>query len=488
MGQILALSNSIRSNRRIASRKSLCCLALLSVVILSSAWQADLATVQDSPGAQLGGSARGLTKPQAAPRVQSPPALQALLSSADSVLKEMSRITGLPIKAPLQKKVVDRAEIRRYLTQSLHAEYSPQEIHKQEAVLKAFGLVSPEFNLADFLVTFYTEQAAGVYDPRSKTMLIASWIAPEMQQMVLAHELTHALQDQNFELEKFLRAVRDDEDAGNARQALVEGYATAAMIQKVIEPAALSELPSLSPFVEQAMRTQTQEFPAFSSAPFFFRFQALFPYTQGMSFVQRGLANGGWEKLNQIFSRPPATTKEIFQPGVYFGQESLPRISLKGVIPLTGTPPLRLIDENAMGELGYYALLGQFISEAEARSVSQGWEADRYVVYENAAAKRYSLVSRTRWASSETSLAFFRDYHSILARKYAELKPDPRSTQDLFIGSTAAGTVILVRDNVECLWAEGVPASRVDSMLTYLKSQSATTLPGRHGSISWRIQ
>jgi hypothetical protein len=449
------------------------CLAVLSFLTWGWRWHVGLATAQDSPGKQLGGSAQTLTKPQSPPQVQSAETLQALLASADVVLKEMSRITGLPIKAPLKKKIVDRPEIRRYLTQSLHVEYTPREIHKQEVVLKAFGLVSPEFNLADFLVRFYTEQAAGVYDPRSKTMLIANWVVPEMQQMVLAHELTHALQDQSFDLEKFLRAVRDDDDAGNARQAVVEGYATAAMIQKAIEPAALSELPSLSPFMEQVVRMQTQEFPAFSSAPFFFRFQALFPYMQGMSFIQRGLTNGGWEKLNQVFSRPPDTTKEIFQPDVYFEKESLPRTSLKGAVPLSRTASLRLVDENAMGELGYYALLGQFISEAEARSVSQGWEADRYVVYENAVAKRYALVARTRWSSPETSLAFFRDYHSILARKYAELSPDSRSTQDLFIGSTAAGSVILLRKNDECLWAEGVPQPEVDSMLAYLRSQSA---------------
>jgi len=457
--------------RSIRSIRWLLCLAVLFFLTLGWRWQAGSVTAQDSPGAQLGGSAQTLTKPQNPLQVQSPETLQALLATADAVLKEMSRITGLPIKAPLKKKIVDRAEIRRYLTQSLHAEYTPREIHKQEAVLKAFGLVSPEFNLADFLVGFYTEQAAGVYDPRSKTMLIANWVVPEMQQMVLAHELTHALQDQSFDLEKFLRAVRDDDDAGNARQSVVEGYATAAMIQKAIEPAALSELPSLGPVMEQVVRMQTQEFPAFTSAPFFFRFQALFPYMQGMSFIQRGLTGGGWEKLNQVFSRPPDTTKEIFQPDVYFKKESLPRIALAGANPLSRTPSLRLVDENTMGELGYYAVLGQFISEADARSVSQGWAADRYVVYENAVAKRYALVARTQWSSPETSLAFFRDYHSILARKYAELSPDSRSTHDLFIGSTAAGNVILLRENDECLWAEGVPQPEVDSMLTYLRSQ-----------------
>src|SRR5438876_9006511 len=173
--------------------------------------------------------------------------LQSLLSTADAVLKDMSEITGLLIKAPLKKQIVGRAEIKDYLTENLKQEYTPRELHQQEAMLQAFGLVSSDFDLAKFLVTFYTEQAAGVYDPRRKTMLIADWVGEDMQKMVLAHELTHALQDQNFDLQKFLHAVRDDDDASSARQAIVEGHATAAMMQEIIKPAALASLPSPQP-------------------------------------------------------------------------------------------------------------------------------------------------------------------------------------------------------------------------------------------------
>src|SRR5262249_55943328 len=95
---------------------------------------------------------------QVLPRLpgQQTPRVQDLLSSADAVLKEMSHITGLPIRAALKKQIVNRTEIRRYLADRLHAEYTPEDIHQQEATLKAFGLVSREFNLADFMVSFYT--------------------------------------------------------------------------------------------------------------------------------------------------------------------------------------------------------------------------------------------------------------------------------------------------------------------------------------------
>jgi len=107
-----------------------------------------------------------------------------------------------------------------------------------------------------------------------------------------------------------------------------------------------------------------------------------------------------------------------------------------------------------------------------------GWLADRYLVYERAAAgpspgppKEYTLVSQTRWSSPEAALAFFRDYHSILARKYPELAPDQRSGTDLFLGTAANGQVILVRKGDECLWAEGIPTAQSGAMLTWLNSR-----------------
>jgi hypothetical protein len=404
-----------------------------------------------------------------------------LLAQADTVLQEMSELTGLPIKSSLKKQIISRAEVEKYISENLHAEMTPQEIHIREATLQVFGLVPPGFNLENFLVSFYTEQAAGFYDPHRKTMFIADWVEPDMQRLVLAHELTHALQDQNFDLERFLKGAHPDDDASNARQAVVEGHATAAMIQQQIAPLKLEEMPSLEPLMALVIQQQYEEFPAFSRAPFFFRFQALFPYIEGMGFMQRGLEAGGWKRLNSLFNDPPSTTREIFEPQAYFEKQLLPKISLPHPPPLAGIRGLNFLAENALGELGYYVFLGQLISEDEAKSVARGWRADRYLLYERAAAgqnpgvvhqaSQYTLVSQTRWSNSEAALAFFRDYHSILARKYPELAPDPRSTTDLLIGTAANGQVILLRKGDECLWAEGIPAAQADAMLSWLNSR-----------------
>lgn len=397
------------------------------------------------------------------------PGVQDLLAQADEVFQQMSQITGLPIKAPLKKQVVSRPEVEKYLTQNLHEEMTPEEIHAQEALVRALGLVPRDFNLEKFVVSFYTEQAAGFYDFRSKTMFIADWVPAELQAMTLSHELTHALQDQSWDLDSYMHAVRDDDDATAARQAVVEGYATAAMLQHSMGGADLGQIPSLAPLMEKLIPQQIDGSPELSSAPYFFRTEALFPYLQGMGFIQAGLARGNWKSLNVMFEHPPKATKQIFDPESYFNHQELPKVALPHPPALDGVAGLRFLTENAMGQLGYYALLGQLISEDEAATLSPGWLGDRYLLYEHSGGDDYTLVARTRWTSAETAGTFFREYHKILAHKYSGLSTDQRSSADEFIGSAANSAVLLLRKGDECVWAEGVPAAKADAMLAWLR-------------------
>ena len=395
---------------------------------------------------------------------------QALLSQADEVLQQMSEITGLPIKGQLSKQVASRPEVEQYITQNLHEEMTPAEIHAQEALVRAFGLVPQDFNLEHFLIKFYTEQAAGFYDPKRKTMFIADWVPPEMQGMTLSHELTHALQDQNFDLDSYMHGARDDDDASAARQAVVEGYATVAMIQQSAGGADLAQLPALGPLIETLTSSQLTDSPELANAPKFFRTEALFPYVQGMEFIQAGLQLGGWKELNVLFEHPPETTREIFDPQVYFGHQTLPRVELSRPPALDGIAGLRFLTGNSMGELGYYALFDQLISEDEAKALGPAWMADRYLLYEHSGGDEYTLVARTQWASAAQAQAFFRDYRTILANKYSDLTTSKRSSANEFIGSAGNGAVFLMRNGDQCMWAEGVPAAKSETMLEWLRA------------------
>ncbi len=393
-----------------------------------------------------------------------------LVSEADQILKQMSGITGLPIKSAVRYRVVSRAQAHQYMLRNLHSQYTPGQFGIQEAMLKAFGLVPPDFNLQKFLISFYTEQAAGFYDPETKTMYIARWISQSMQPMVMAHELTHALQDQNFGLEKFLYAERQNDDASSARQALVEGYATAAMLQRMIEPAQLGNFFSLRALFGPLLAQQIEQFPVFSKAPFFFRYGALFPYVQGAGFAQDALHQGGWKKLNSAFGAPPEATKDFFDPQLYFQHDELPKVELPHPKALEHAKGLSLLEENTLGALGIYTLVGQFISQEEARRVSTGWLGDRYLLYENSQTGGYAIVARTLWAESSLASEFLDDEVAILKKKYPHLQTNGSSAKGVFGGVTSKGDVMALLRGNQVFWAEGVPPRQRGAMLKFLRS------------------
>ena len=432
------------------------------------------------------------------------------VDTTDAILRQMSGITGLPIKGSLKKQLINRAQLRQYLIENLHAEYSADEMHGQEAALKAFGVVGPDFSLEQFLVSFFTEQAAGFYDPRRKTMFIAEWVSTELQQPVLAHELTHALQDQSLDLWKFLQAGRNNDDVSAARQALVEGYATLAMMQTMLGSVPIEKVPTIDAMMEQLVNQQMTEFPVFTSAPFFLRFEALFPYVQGLHFNLQGLVLGGWKGLNQTFSDPPTSTKEIFEPALYFNNEAgqfagvagpssrdagqtaeknpAPReasIALPAPPALEHVAGLRLIENNVMGEIGYYALLGQLISEDEAKNATGAWVADRYLVFDGPAPGQHVLIARTRWESPGASSAFCSDYRTLLAKRWPEPSGEDSAPGDgssgisgvgggdarqMLLRTTGARQAVLLDESDECRWAEGVPAAEADAVTKWLES------------------
>jgi hypothetical protein len=423
---------------------------------------------------------------QTAPAPQSAQPEAAL--NADEILQQMSRITGLPVKAPLKKERVSKAEVEKYLKENLAAEYTPAEIHGQEAALKVFGLVDADFDLQKFLVSLYTEQAAGFYDPRRKTMFIADWVEPDQQKMVLAHELTHALQDQSFDLWKFMHATPDDDDASAARQALVEGYATLAMIQAMLGSVPIEKLPSLDAMMDQVVNQQMSEYPIFSKAPFFLRFQVLFPYAQGMHFVHEGLMNGGWKRLNEAFLNPPATTRDIFQPDLYFkpatpGQPEA-TVDLPAPPAIAHDSQLKQVESNFMGEIGYYALLGQLLSQDEAAKVTKPWVADRYEVYEGPQQGQFLLLARTRWENAGAASAFCSDYQSILGKRWPESAAQVTAgtnaiaadgaEQDakgpIFAATSGTRRTFLLRQGDECRWVENVPAAQADAVEKWLEA------------------
>lgn len=170
-------------------------------------------------------------------------------AAADEVLQQMSEITGLKLRTPLKKSLRSREQIRAYVINEMNEDKDAAERYAGQRSAEAFGLLPKGFNLDSFMVDLLTEQIAGLYDPKAHEFYVADWIPAADQRMVMAHELTHALQDQHFQIEDWAKAARPNDDAELAREAVLEGSAMAAMVDYLLQGTgrSLQDLPDIDP-------------------------------------------------------------------------------------------------------------------------------------------------------------------------------------------------------------------------------------------------
>src|SRR5216117_2775546 len=220
-----------------------------------------------------------------APRADSKTANNAeFIAAADEVLQQMSEITGLKLLTPLKKSLRSREEIRAYVIKQMNEEKNPAERYADARTAEALGLLPKGFDLDTFMVNVLTEQVEGLYDPKTQEFYIADWSPISDQRMVMAHELTHALEDQHFHIEAWSRAARPNEDAELARDAVLEGSAMAAMVDYLMLGTGRS-LKDLPEFDASMLIGELESTPTLKSAPPFLKDALIFPYISGLNFA-----------------------------------------------------------------------------------------------------------------------------------------------------------------------------------------------------------
>ncbi len=267
-----------------------------------------------------------------------------LFRSVDEILKFASKDTGLAIRHEVKRRLTRRDEVVAYIEKHMAEDEDAQRLRRSELVLKKFGLLPRDFNLQTFLVALLREQVAGYYDPKTKTVNLLDWIDPERQQPVLAHELTHALQDQSFGLEKWMKAGMSDlekkkdptpadiesDEISAARQAVVEGQAMVVLIDYTLAPTGQSLLdsPQMVEALKAGMLVGTADSVQFQNAPIYLKEAIIFAYRYGLDFEAELLTKGGKEKaFAGAFTNPPRSTRQIMEPQTYLsGEETSKRL------------------------------------------------------------------------------------------------------------------------------------------------------------------
>jgi hypothetical protein len=407
----------------------------------------------------------GVRGQKAAPPASLPPPASAqsqeFLKAADEVMAEMSKLVSLPILSPLKKSIRSRQEIRAYLLQKMKEDKDADKRYADQKTMEKFGLLPKDYPLEQMMVKVLTEQIAGLYDPDSQEFFIADWTSPADERPVMSHELTHALQDQHFHIDKWTDAAKPNDDGELARDAVIEGSAMAAMLD--YELGGKGSIRDLDDFDPSLLMGDIDSSPELSKAPKVIQDELLFPYLSGVRFTQHLLkAGNGWPNFYKVFDKPPASTQQIMHPDLY----------LKGVLPARVDLPAakglissdwKKLDENDMGEFGVQEILKQYLAKDRSATLAAGWAGDRYAIFENQKNKRTLLEFRIHLANDADAARFFGAYSEILEMKYAQRTNLLRRPNFFSFDTPEDGVFVRCMDS-DCFVLEGGTRAMFDRM------------------------
>jgi hypothetical protein len=384
-------------------------------------------------------------RPAPAPEVKiTPREAEELFHSVDEILAFDSKHTGLPVRKEVKRRLTSRDEVVSYLTKHMKDE-DVKRLQRSELVLKKFGLLPRDFDLEKLLVSLLREQVAGYYDPKTKTVNLLDWVPMEQQEPVMAHELTHALQDQAINLDRFMKKGEKDlgemrkdptptdienDEIDDTRQAVIEGQAEAMMLEYELAPVgrSIADSPDLVETMESQMANGTDDSTVFRDAPIFLRESLTFPYSYGLNFVVKLMQKGGKQQaFAQVLANPPHTTRQIMQPEAYLSNEKIEPMPVPDF--KHDFKDYIKFDIGAMGEFDVAVLIEQYAGKKVSDKMYPAWRGGYYYAArrKNDAAAPLGLMYASRWASAERASEFAEIYAESLAQRYKKVEAIPET-------------------------------------------------------------
>jgi hypothetical protein len=396
--------------------------------------------------AGAGAEARQRAKPAAVN-----PKTAAVREATTEVLRETSELRKLPVLRQVRSGAQTRTEIEQMLVRNLNESATPEEMQASETLLKKLGLVPADFQLRPFIIRLLTEQVAGYYDPKTQEFYLADWIDLDGQRPVMAHELTHALQDQHFNLRRFEDWPKHDSDAELSAHSLVEGDASFLMMQYVVRNPARQLA-----FMKSMMASGAGSSQQIETAPRVMRETLLFPYLQGMTWVAQVYKRGGWEAVSAAYKNLPKSTEQILHADKYDAGDAPVKVELRDVSSSLGKG-WRKADEDVEGEWGFYLLLDEFLQSADvSRKAAEGWGGDRYALFVGPAKADVVVAQKTVWDTEADAREFFDAYARRTTKRYGA-EPAEVATAGRQIWKTKEGAVVVEQQGAEVRVVEGVP-------------------------------
>lgn len=331
-------------------------------------------------------------------------------------MKAVEEIRGRKFVSEVKNVSIDRADLSKHLKDQMEKS-TPYSLADWGRVLRALQLVDIQPNeILPKLLSLYESQVLAFYDPQAHTYYsikqlpklppeAAKLVDPKtLEETVMVHELTHALQDQHFGLSAREKALMLDTDANLAYHAVLEGEAVLVMVAHMLRKSGVSidevvKDDAMLGMISSAAQAEQMIDP---STPKYFAEMLKFPYLEGLKFVVAAYRRGGWAELDKIHADPPRTTREVLHPEEYFSGRFKPRA-------FDAAKPAGAIAAEHLGEFHWRHLVG--------KDASQGWVNDRAIVFND-----LRVQIDTEWESEARAEAFAGAYQSVLSQRGLEPK------------------------------------------------------------------
>jgi len=411
---------------------------------------------------------------------------EAVLKYKQAFEQLLPGLRKLHFKQEVKRDVTNREDMKAMLLKEIDEEMTPAEFRTGELGMKALGFIPRDMNWKEVMVKVYSEEIAAFYDPKTKTMhLIKEQPVKEKKKRgflesllggkkdgfdkdenktVIAHELTHALSDQNYDLHKMQKAVEADDDQSMALSSLIEGEATLAMLGAGMndwEGTKIGAIPAadldrsfsiMMPFMSLAGGASLREAPVILSE------SLIFPYLRGLVFCANLTNKGGWNAINQAYENPPQSTEQILHPEKYLDNPDPPTmIDLGRLEPGEGWAE---VGRNVIGEMQMAVLLRRH----NGKAIAAGWDGDRFAVFDTKVGK-LGVVWLTTWDTEDDARDFARQYTRFQTGKLGKDAVSPDEFPDSIRRPVDGVHYVVERRGKDVAVVEGFAAEATDRLL-----------------------
>ncbi len=414
-----------------------------------------------SVGSAAGSAGSAAADPWAAQAAPKPPdtpetrklRAEAALGRVAGIVPTVAKLRALAFQRDVPTRYQTTPEFQAFVRREIARELPPERSKNLTTALAHLGLLVETVDLATVQEQAMVTQAGAYYDPAAKSFFLV--MVPDNELMldtISAHELTHALQDQHFDLAKYLPIDGSiDDDAATARRFVVEGDATFTMLLYALHGVVGDQL---TPAVMTGIRAQVERFAtqdlgelkaqvkgnsaafggmdaeikksidAMDAIPAAVLVPLLDSYMKGALVALIAYEQGGWRGVDALYRKPPTSTEQVLHPAT----KLLPkRDEPRRVVLAAATDPALI--SNVLGELAWkiYFELWKIPAAAEAAA---GWGGDRYRVSRRADGRLIAQVA-TIWDTPADATQFATAYVASLAARFPSvniMEPDATGT------------------------------------------------------------